>query len=1267
MSDLPDFDPLQVPLTGVQLVEASAGTGKTWSIVSLLLRAIALDGRSIDSAVVVTFTEAATRELRQRLRLRLEEALGGIDGSRSADAFVAAMCAEASRRGMAKGLLRQRVIDALVRCDEAWVHTIHGLCARWMAEFAFEQKLGLETWPAEEGAERQQQAVADVWRQQVVLAEPAKATLLLHCFDSADALCRRLRPLLALAPDQIDGDDAEPSWQALQERSNELQQQLPRLEASAEFDRLWAHVDESGRYHGGKLSTQHKQRARDAIAAACAGDPLLDPTPLLRLTSASLSAARNSNFARRPVPSLPALTWIDAWVALRREMAPLERLVWLHRLLRQVRERDATLRTRLRTLSFDDLVLRMRDQLSGERLADGQGEALAAQLAQRFPLAVVDEFQDTDAAQYAIFRAVYWRRADCGLFLVGDPKQAIYRFRGGDIFAYRRAMQDADVCHSLRHNRRSEQRTVDAVNALFQGRENPFVFDFIAFRPALLPGTSVARRDALYVLSSNDTATAIAARAAPADADARRSGARRDALETPPANDTDAAIVASAAPAELGQPACQTPSGEPTDAAALRADAGLTVWRLPDADGPVGHGQAERLVITAVAAEVARLIEADLAPEREEPPIAVLVGSHDQAKRVRRALARWGIACAYAGDGSVWASDAARALLVVIDALAAPRDPGLQRRALAGELLALDAAALTAEGADAEPRERALDALAEARLRSERRGPAAALLPLIAAAAAERLRQPDGRRWLSDALHLLELLTERWPEVEHLSGLAEWMQQCIAESIDRQHKPDDAERLRPESDRARVQLMTVHGSKGLQFDFVFAPFLWRGAAQKLSDELPSRPDTVSWHAQDGTLRRDPGDRDWPAHAREEARELFAESLRLAYVALTRARRRSWIVWGDTVNVKDGGRSSSASPLAYLLHGADGACSDGVLAADRPPGFGPQRIASALAAWNQRSEGALVIQPLPMDVPVHQVLLTRPGDTRPPRTFSGRLTSSQRMVSYSGLFGAALGAHADRPDHDALPAVAGLGASAPQAPREIGGSRFGECAHAALERIDFSAWPDAAGEQAIAAACRRFGYGESAQTYLRERIDALCRAPLIDGLRLGELPPADRLAELEFFFPLQAAALDGFYAALASEPRYLRDAPPSRERMTGFMRGFIDLVLRWQGRYYVFDYKTNFLGEQLEHYAPPALAAAVRESSYDAQYLVYTLAVHRHLRARLGAGYDYERDFGGVCYVYLRGLDASGEHGVFVDRPPAALIAALDAWASGAGA
>ncbi len=1203
MTELPDFDPLRVPLTGVQLVEASAGTGKTWSIVSLLLRAIAIEGLSIDSAVVVTFTEAATRELRQRLRRRLEEALRAMDGQDAPDAFIAAMCIEGGRLGLSDRLLRQRVIDALVRCDEAWVHTIHGLCARWMSEFAFEQKLGLEAWPAEDGNERQRQAVADVWRQQVVLADAGQAALLLHCFGDAETLLIGLRPLLAVRPSQVDGANAETRYQALCERSAMLQQQLQQLGDSSDFDRLWSHVDEPGRYSGNKLRSAHKRQALDAIAAALDGDPLLDPTPLRRLTSESLGAARNSGFQREPVPALPALLWIDAWVALRHELAPLERLVWLHRLLRQVRERDAALRARLRRLSFDDLVSRMRDQLEA-----ADGDALGARLAQRFPLAVVDEFQDTDAAQYAIFRAVYWRRVDCGLFLVGDPKQAIYRFRGGDIFAYRRAMQDADACHSLRHNRRSQQRTVDAVNALFGGRENPFVFDFIAFRPALLPDES---------------------------------GAKTPVIE--------AAASASSPQESEG------------------VNSGLTVWRLPDEDRPLSSGRAEALVIAAVAAEIAGLIDANLAPEREEPPIAVLVSSHRQAQRVRRALARWGIACAYAGDGSVWASDAARALLVLVDALAAPRDPGLQRRALVGELLALDAAELLAEGAAAEPREQALDALADARLRNERRGPAAALLPLIAAAAEHHLRQPDGRRWLSDALHLLDLLAERWPEVEHLSGLAAWMQQCIAESADGGRKPADGDRLRPESDRARVQLMTVHGSKGLQFDFVFAPFLWRGAALTLSDELPPRPATVSWHAEDGTLRRDPGDSGWLQHAREEAREQFAEGVRLAYVALTRAKRRSWIVWGDCVNAKDAGRSSCASPLAYLLHAADGACSDGVLAADQPAAFGRQRITAALDGWVLRSQGAVAVQSLPTDVPIRQIQLTAPPTFEMPRVFSGRLASTRRMVSYSGLFGVGGGVYSDRPDHDAAPLIAATGEAAPLAPKDIGGSRFGECAHAALELIDFARWPDRAGVQAVANACLRFGFGETAQTYLRERIDTLCRAPLIDGLTLGELPPGDRLAELEFFFPLQGAALDGFFAVLAAAPRYARDLLPARERLTGFMRGFIDLVVRWNGRYYLFDYKTNQLGERLDHYAAPALAAAVRESSYDLQYLVYTLAVHRHLRARLGAAYDYRRDFGGVCYVYLRGLDAAGEYGVFVDRPAVSLIEALDGWADGVGA
>jgi len=1192
VSQVLDFDPLHVSLTGLQLVEASAGTGKTWSIVSLLLRVIALEGRAIDSAVVVTFTEAATRELAQRLRQRLEEALDVIEGRASGDEFITEMRAEAGRRGVLPALLRQRINDALVRCDEAWVATIHGLCARWMSEFAFAQKVGLVAWPVEDGSRLRQQAVADVWRHHVVLAGRDQAEVLIDLFASADALGKRLAPLLSIDAERVDGAPDEARFSELMQRCDGLRAALPSLSASGQFERLWAHLDEPRRYSGTKLSQAHKSKAMLLCEQAVAGWPPLDAAAFERVTSNALTNARNQPSSAPPVPDLPALRWIDGWSAVRAELAPLECMRWLHRLLAAVRARESILRGEQRTLSFDDLVLRMRD-----RLHAADGARFAAQLAARFPLALVDEFQDTDAAQYAIFRAIYHRREGTGLFLVGDPKQAIYRFRGGDVFAYRRALQDADARYRLRFNRRSRQPTVDAVNALFGSRDCPFVFDFIGFEPAQLPPSATVSTDAV--------------------------------------------------------------------------EGGLTLWRLPDGEDPIGHGEAERLVIDAVAFTIAELVAAGEVRASATPPVAVLVKVHSQAKAIRRALARWGIACAYAGDGSVWASDAARALLVVVDALAKPRDSGRQRRALVGDLFALDAPALSADDQAACERERALDALAQARSRSERSGPAAALLPLVANAASAQLSRAEGRRWLCDALHVLELLGVLWPEVEHLAGLAEKMQQAIADASDRELKPLDGDRLRAETGSACVQLLTVHGSKGLQFDYVFAPFLWRGAAQPLKAELPSRLAAVSWHDGEGSLRRDPGSAAWSAHAREDAREQFAEAMRLMYVALTRAKRRNWIVWGDTSHAKGPALASVSSPLAYLLHSQDGACTDGVPAANAVAAFGHGAIERALNDWNRRANGALTIEALPVATAVRKVTPSQGPQPNPPRRFNGNLVPSRRVYSYSRLFGGLADDLSERPDHDAATALAGIDLEATElsAPAEVGGSRFGECAHAALEVIDFSSWPDAAGELAIESACRRFGFSASAMSYLRERVNVLCTAPLIDGMRLGQLRAADRLAELEFFFPLADAALHDFLAIVASNGTSIRSDGSfreqlPRERLAGFMRGFIDLIVRWQGHYYVLDYKTNWLGDSLSNYAPAALADAVRAAGYDLQYLLYCLAVHRHLRVRLGDGYDFARDFGGVCYVYLRGLDESGQHGVYVDRPSPSMISALDAWANG---
>ena len=1177
------FDPLAVPLQGIHLIEASAGTGKTWAIVSLLLRAIAIDGLLIDQAVLVTFTEAATRELRQRVRLRLESAQRAIDAPgdelAAQDQFVEQLLLEADRQGLQRAQVRQRIRDALVRCDDAWVSTIHALCGRWLSESAFDQGHSLQSWPLDHSDELRREAVTDVWRRFVVLADAEQAEKILRIEGSRDKMFKRLRQLLSAGAEQVDGADSEERLSCVEATQAELLIEARELADAGEFSRLIEHLGETGRYNRNRLSAKHLDVATRWIDAALQGAPPEEVESIDRILPVKLAAALNKDFRGEGVPGMAALDWLENWQALAVGKPALEAMFWLHRVLQAAREREAELQQRHRQLSFDALILQISDAVQGPT-----GPQVARQLAERFPLLIVDEFQDTDADQYAIFRAIAKSGADrIGLFLVGDPKQAIYRFRGGDIFAYRRAMQDADCHHGLQHNYRSQRRLVTAVNALFDGAGKPFAFDFIEFTPALLP----ADRD----------------------------------VDDP--------------------------------------SAGLVVWQLPAESGPMGKGDAERRVFDAVAAEVTSLIEAG--PDEgtgSDASIAVLVASNAQARELREMLESLGVACAYAGDQSVWAAPAARALMTVVDALASPRDSGKQRRVMAGEFFELDADALQVDetvAAFAE-REAAAQALVEARARLLRRGPAAALLPLTAAAAARRLRSIGGRRWVADALHLLDLLDELWSDAQDAQSLLQAIQSRISAADETGHAPTDGERLRAETDHADVVLMTVHGSKGLQFDTVIAPFLWQAAGAARPGRDPQKlPPTVSYHEleggdSDGELRFDPGTEVWPLHSLLDTQERFAESLRLTYVALTRAKRRAYVVCGAVEHRTDASRSSSNSAVDYLLRGGAGA-SDSDGAADLV----------ALNAWRDRADGAVEIRALPesRSTPIARSKTDR--TVPPPRTFRGSLSSRRRIVSYSGLFGG----HQDavRPDRDVLPLLAEDVLL--DAPANVGGTRFGECAHAALERIDFGRWPSEEDSAQIESACRRYGFGPDAERYLIERIDVLTRTPLIDGLQLGQTLAADRQVELEFFFPLDRATLSGFFAALEATPDYAREGPWPAEELSGFMRGFVDLIVRRDDRYYVIDYKTNHLGATRSSYAPSELARSVRQSNYDLQYLVYCLALHRHLAHRLGADYRPEHHLGGVCYIYLRGLDEQGEHGVFVDRPSPTLIATLDSWAAGA--
>ncbi len=893
-------------------------------------------------------------------------------------------------------------------------------------------------------------------------------------------------------------------------------------------------------------------------------------------------------------------------------------------------ECTAELRRRKRSerqIAFDDILWNAHHALTS-----GTQPWLAAALHGRYPVALIDEFQDTDPLQFGIFAHIYDRPAARGsLFLVGDPKQAIYSFRSADLFAYLAARERADARYSLAHNQRSTPALIDACNRLFGA--NPAVF--------MLPGL---------------------------DYQAVLPGSRRRA---PLEDDTASA-----------------------GAAALR------LWRLPG-DGALPRAQALQRAATASAAEIARLLQAAadgvlriggraLAPG----DIAVLVRSHRQGSLMRRALAALGVGSVELAQLSVFHSEDAEELERVLLAIAEPTRAARVLAALSTGEMGRDAAALAALAADERALPAVLERFAHWRELWLARGFGVMLRRWMAdeGVAARLLARPDGERRLTNLMHLAELLQQD-------AGSA--APEALLRSLASRRAADgagEAAQLRLESDRNLVQIVTVHRAKGLEYGVVFCPFLFDGHVRR-ADGGPMR----AWHAADGELlldyRRALEAEEQAAIAARLRLEGAAEDMRLIYVALTRAIHRCYLVVGSYTTQSFGRPSQSESARSLLNWMVAGA---GIAPADW---FGAKpAVADIDAAWQRvaresAADGAIVcarpsisLAELP-DVPGVPLAAAHDAAHRPQALSPPPVPAGWRIGSFSALIFGATHEQAAR-DHDAHARRAaaepgdegagdeGAGDELPPAappPDDIlrfpRGPAAGDCIHAVFERIAFDdprSWKPAIERALIDHPQRLPGASSSESAALLGRmlhgmLENVLGTELAEGLRLDGLPAARRSVELGFHLPaahLEPAALNAWLAAQGYRMPQLGFAG-----LSGYLKGYIDLVFEHGGRYWVLDWKSNHLGERPQDYAAPALEAAMAAHGYHLQHLLYSLALHRHLRRSL-AGYDYERHFGGVLYLFVRGVRPhwrvdGAPAGVFRHRPPAARIDALDGLLDGA--
>lgn len=1140
---------------GTYLVEASAGTGKTYWMVETAVELL-LKGSSIskpERLLAVTFTRAATAELKERLRKRLHElrAAPGDFDPRRIDAALAAM-------------------------DRLPVTTIHGFCKGVLEEFALECGVPVGLDFLEDISAYVDVAVADEWRSLTWEDSPTSEIVLgaLMAGDDPRWSPKELRnaalvvrgAIGAQRPDRLPtrGNDATALRSSLQaiaaafslERLRDFAQAVEWNKDSSlveAVDDLAAAVDaiNDGR---APMMADLRRWSKEAVLDAAnkgakfkkANVALIDGEPLLPLVSQAVAQFSTSSDA----------LWQDAVLGI------------VERIERGLQADRAA--------GFDDMIAMVQRALVGER-----GAELQRALRDRYDAVLVDEFQDTDWAQWQIFSTAFQGRP---LILVGDPKQSIYAFRGADIFAYRKAKETANAAGrvwSLDTNWRSDRGVVDATGALFAA-EQPFAVppEQLAFTPV------TAKREEPFI------------------------------------------------------------TGDTQASALVLIDAGKDTV-----------AEQEQRIARYIAAEIVRLLRDEAIayqpngePARRIKPkdIAILVRKHRQTQAIVAELRRLRVPVVTAATGDITESETWGDLLAVIAAVNDPADDRALRRALVTALGGLDAAMLEALVRDESTWRRHVERLTQARRDWVRRGMLTALSRLLADplwdAIARLARRADAERRLTDLRHITMLMQRAEREGHRApSGILSWARRFAERSAEEK----EVRALHLESDREAVQVTTIHAAKGLEWPIVFCPYLWR------PDKERKRYAWVVRRASDAQrhVRLVP-----EPFADEEANDSdLSESLRLSYVALTRAKARSYVVHAT------GKSNSGVAPLAHLLahYGADPAAA----VADAC------RDVTVLRIGDDAAE-----QPEPIPLTPH----AEREYAAAKRPIAPAQLKSWGMSSYTALTAAA---HAqavmDEPGPvDESEAEAPSENPALRADQLPGGAHVGNALHAIFERLDFTRYADAAYRDAMidevmtAYALPRPNADAAARTaaadLIRRMLAQTLAQPMPDAPQpLAAVPMHETLREWRFHLPVAAASAATLAAAFrrAGADWLAEEYAPRLERVSarelrGFLTGVVDLVARIDGRWWIVDWKSNTLGPTAASYDARRCRDEMMETHYVLQYHLYAVALHRFLKSRL-PDYDYTRDFGGVGYAFLRGL-AMAAPAWFTDKPSAELIAALDA-------
>ncbi|MEX0661247.1 MAG: exodeoxyribonuclease V subunit beta [Balneolaceae bacterium] len=1167
------------------IIEASAGTGKTYTIVGLYVRLLVEEKLNVDEILVVTFTKKATAELRERILDRLRNCLKSLKNDDPGDApFLKELLEWVDNKEEAA----ERIRNAIHDFDDSQVFTIHGFCQKVLKEEALISGTSFEI-ELDQSDTLLHQATEDFWR---VFIDKYSSTdagqyyinKLMEIGRTPAELIDNLYPLFGKPYAQTEGEVMDDPIQYLSDLLT-LKKRLVDVWGSGKADILSILTKcDVSRY---QRPLEGRLEKLERFFSDSSDQP--EKEILKFFTWNYLSDESNLTKNGKATSHHPFFDLCDEYQELV-ELTDVVKNTVIKEAVEDIKTRRDQLLSSSSIVTYDDLLTKLKDALEDEK----SGDALASILREKYPFTLVDEFQDTDPIQYSIFDQVYpQENTNTSLMMIGDPKQAIYAFRGADVYTYIQARKRVSGGkYSLEKNYRSTPKLIDAVNTLFAGDHIPFIEGEIEFTESKYGMPDLAGSLLL------------------------------DGEEAPPMKIFYKAGVSDK-------------KGESKEFA-FRG----TVLQIAELLEKSKEGKA--------TIDNKKLVAGD---------IAVLVSSHKDAEEIKKMLKSVGIGAVTYSREKVFESFEARRLNLLMQAVLDPTNRQNVQNVLVSGFFGLDLNQIHNYQTDEKKRQELIDELLDLHELWHSNG----FYPMF-----RKLMFSNSRLHNFTALENSERIITNLQQLADINSKAEMEGEMDPATLYRWYykelsdpDKDDEKTLLLESDQNLVKIATIHGSKGLEFPVVFCPTLWEGREYKkqLLEEYHSGSNNsdliINFDQSDSTQRK--------AAMNQFKIESVAEETRKMYVAITRAKYECRIFWAAH-------DQSHFSGLGAALLGSESVreaieSKEKLKNIEKKAEYSDQTFHQIFK--NIEGNSSKTIQLVEVDdfkMPTERISLDDEAIEWNFKEYTGRtyLPVKRAVDSFSSL--AHHKSEPGEPDYDQfIESYVDSLSTRESESNELSiftfprGATAGTLIHKLFEHeeFNFDKTEQKSRSDISMEVLEQYQFDEKWAPVLDEMLGNVSNS-VIGDLELNKVSQTDELREMEFNLPISSPKLESLLSVIRNRKTH---TIPNLNG-SGFLTGFIDLIVRQNGKYYILDYKSNHLGDTIDDYAPAHLKAEMEAASYDLQYHLYVVALVKFLR-NSQPDFDYERDFGGAAYLFVRGMRAGSKNGVWFHKPDVEIINKLE--------